>query len=155
MARESHYQRQGMAKWIEESRHADPKREGGGIGQRNELDRNAKRSNNGSVEPDVPQRFLVCFSLFCGGHICKNYQTYFDGELELFWLLKSEPYLLKFGRDRCETECLHCRFLPGLDLTCSFVAFRLGFCSAITVTLHPVRLHIATAMRDTPTMGIA
>ena len=33
MARESHYQRQGMAKWIEESHHADPKKKAAVLGK--------------------------------------------------------------------------------------------------------------------------
>ena len=42
----------------------------------------------------------MCFSSLYGGHICKNYWICFDEELELLLLLTSEPYLLKFGRDR-------------------------------------------------------
>ena len=42
MARESHYQRQGMAKWIEESRNADPKKKAAVLG--NEMSLTAMRN---------------------------------------------------------------------------------------------------------------
>ena len=102
MARESHYQRQGMAKWIEESRNADPKKKAAVLGK--EMSLTAMR--NGLIikvceDVNATQRFLSCaFPCFFGGHICKIHRTCFDEELELFWLLKSEPYLLKLGRDR-------------------------------------------------------
>jgi hypothetical protein len=36
--------------------------------------------------------FWLCFSSLYGGHICKNYRTYFYEELELFWLLTVKPF---------------------------------------------------------------
>ena len=91
MARESHYQRQGMAKWIEESRNADSKKKAAVLG--NEMSLTAMR--NGLIiyvrALTLRSVFFMCFSSLYGGHICKIHRTCFDEELELFWLLKSEP----------------------------------------------------------------
>ncbi len=65
MARESHYQRQGMAKWIEESRHADPKKKAAVLGK--EMSLTAMR--NGLIikvceDVNATQRFFHVLFLF-------------------------------------------------------------------------------------------
>lgn len=75
MARERHCRRQEMAKWIEESRHADSKKKA--AVPVNEMSLTAEQNGLIMDEWNLTFRnvFLVCFSSFYGGHICKNHRT--------------------------------------------------------------------------------